>query len=38
PDAVRAAELLATSAAVITMPEVWELLRIYGRKLGFYPG
>ena len=35
PDYLRACELLATSPKVITMPEIWELLRIFGRKLGF---
>ena len=28
-------ELLATSPSVITMPEIWELLRIFGRQLGY---
>lgn len=35
PDEVRAAEILATSPDAITMPEMWELLRIYGRRLGY---
>lgn len=35
PDYIRASELLATSPDVIKMPEVWELLRIFGRKLGY---
>lgn len=35
PDVVRARELLATSPAVITMPEIWELLRIIGRRSGW---
>lgn len=35
PDTIRAQEILATSPAAITMPELWELLRIYGRRLGF---
>jgi len=35
PDAIRAAELLASSANVITQPEQWELLRIIGRRLGY---
>lgn len=35
PDTIRAEELLATSPQVITMPEMWELIRIYGRRLGF---
>ena len=34
PDRVRAAELLLTSPDVITMPEMWELLRIFGRFHG----
>lgn len=34
-DELRAGELLATSPAVITQPEIWELLRIFGRKLGY---
>lgn len=37
PDAVRVAQLLSTSPSVITMPEIWELLRIYARRLGFIP-
>lgn len=35
-DTVRAREILTTSPAVISMPEVWELLRILGKRLGFY--
>lgn len=35
PDTVRAEELLATSPQVITMPDIWELLRIYGRRHGY---
>ncbi|MBA7573639.1 hypothetical protein ES708_15437 [subsurface metagenome] len=35
PDYDRACELLATSPQVITQPEIWELLRIFGRKLGY---
>lgn len=35
PNELRAQELLETSPAVITMPEMWELLRIYGRRLGY---
>ncbi|MBA7703315.1 hypothetical protein ES703_112097 [subsurface metagenome] len=31
---VRAKELLSTSPSVITMPEMWELMRIFGRLLG----
>jgi len=34
-DALRAAELLAMSPPVITLPEIWELLRIFGRRLGY---
>lgn len=33
PDIERAKELLSTSAEVITQPEIWELLRIFGRRL-----
>ena len=36
PDVERARELLATSPAVITMPEIWELLRIIGHQFGWY--
>jgi len=35
PDTVRAEELLANSPQVITQPEMWELLRIFGRRLGY---
>lgn len=35
PDTIRAAEILATSPSAITMPEMWELLRIIGRRLGY---
>lgn len=35
PDTIRAEEILATSPAVITQPEMWELLRILGRRLGY---
>ncbi|MBA7659129.1 hypothetical protein ES703_67094 [subsurface metagenome] len=35
PDTVRAEELLATSPQVITQPDIWELLRIYGRRHGY---
>lgn len=35
PDTERAEELLSTSPPVITMPEMWELIRIYGRRLGY---
>lgn len=34
PDIERVKELLATSPAAITMPEIWELMRIFGRRLG----
>jgi len=37
PDQARAEELLATSPNVITMPEIWELLRIFGRRHGYLP-
>lgn len=35
PDTIRANELLSTSPQVITAPEMWELLRIFGRRLGY---
>lgn len=35
PDTIRAEEILETSPAVITQPEIWELLRILGRRLGY---
>lgn len=35
PDTIRAEELLATSPAVISMPEMWELMRIFGRRHGY---
>ncbi len=35
PDTIRAEELLTNSPEVITQPEMWELLRIFGRRLGF---
>ena len=35
PDIVRAGELLASSPDVITQPEMWELLRIIGRRFGW---
>ncbi|MBA7627794.1 hypothetical protein ES703_35263 [subsurface metagenome] len=34
PDIEKAKELLATSPPAITMPEMWELLRIFGRFRG----
>lgn len=34
PDRIRLQELLATSPAVITMPEIWEALRILARLHG----
>lgn len=37
PDIERAEELLGTSPAVITMPEIWELLRIFGSWHGLNP-
>lgn len=36
PDTIRACEILATSPDVITQPEIWELLRIIGRRLGYH--
>lgn len=35
PDAIRAKEILTTSPDAIAMPEIWELLRIYGRRFGY---
>jgi len=35
PATLRAEELLAQSPPTITMPEIWELLRIFGRRLGY---
>jgi len=35
PDDMRASEILANSPDVITLPEMWELVRIFGRRLGF---
>lgn len=35
-DYLRAQELLASSPQVITQPEMWELMRIIGRKLGYH--
>lgn len=34
PDRIRAKELLSTSPAAITQPEMWELMRIFGRFHG----
>lgn len=34
PDTIRAQELLENSPDVISMPEMWELMRIYGRRFG----
>lgn len=34
-DRDRAEQLLSSSPAVITQPEMWELLRILGRKVGY---
>lgn len=36
PYSLRAKELLANPPTAITMPQVWELLRIIGRKFGWY--
>lgn len=33
PDIIRATELLANSPDIITQPEMWELMRIFGRLL-----
>jgi len=35
PDTIRAQEILATSPDAITMPEMWELVRVFGRRLGY---
>ena len=35
PDTLRAEELLALSPPVISMPQIWELMRIIGRRLGY---
>jgi len=35
PDTIRAEELLGTSPGVITPPEMWELMRIFGKRLGY---
>jgi len=36
PDTLRAEELLTSSPDVITQPEMWELVRIFGRALGYH--
>jgi len=36
PDTLRAQELLTSSPDVITQPEMWELVRIFGRRLGYH--
>ena len=35
PDTLRAEELLASSPQVITQPEMWQLMRIFGRRHGY---
>lgn len=35
PEKSRAEEILKNSPVAITLPEIWELLRIFGRKLGY---
>lgn len=35
PDEIRATELLHMSPPVISQPEMWELVRIFGKKLGY---
>jgi len=37
PELDRIAELLEQSPAAITMPEIWELLRLICHRLGYYP-
>ena len=34
-DTISAEEILSTSPDVITQPEIWDLLRIFGRRLGY---
>jgi len=34
-DTRSAEEILSTSPAAITLPDIWELLRIIGRRLGY---
>ena len=36
PDYIRACEILGSSPDVITQPEIWELLRLIGRRLGYH--
>lgn len=36
PELDRINELLGTSPAVISMPEIWELLRLISHRLGYY--
>lgn len=35
PEYVRVCELLASSSDVITMPEIWDILREFGERLGY---
>lgn len=35
PDTLRVEELLASSPDVITQPEMWELIRLIGKRLGY---
>lgn len=35
PDTIRAQQLLALSPSAITAPQMWQLLRIFGRRLGY---
>lgn len=35
PDYIRVCEILATSSESISQPEIWELLRLIGKKLGY---
>ncbi len=37
PEADRVLELLANSPAVITMPEIWEVLRLMATRMGYHP-
>lgn len=36
PDLLICEELLGQSSEAITQPEIWQLLRIFGRRLGLY--